>query len=124
MLLVTAGTACTVMGIRWDLRLRCNDATATADGEVAWVIVIVRDGQTISTINNTAANNLYEPEQDVVAFGWGTTVDIDSDTRTAWVGTTKSMRKLKIGDTMVFAVLGTANNSSRIKGTIQLFCKF
>ncbi len=123
--LVTAATACTALGIRWVLTFRNVTGTATATGTVAWAIIILRDGRTANTISLTAGANLYEPEQDVLAFGRVNSIDdVTAQGGPPVEGQTKTMRKLKIGDKITFLAFGTAGNETSIAGTIQLFCKF
>ena len=122
--LVTPNAPCTIMGMRWQIGFRCNSGTATASGSVAWAIIILRDGRTANTMSFTGGSNLYEPEQDVLAFGRFESVDDASDSKFHEVGQTKTMRKLRVGDKITFIALGTASNETRVRGTVQLFCKF
>lgn len=124
--LVTAATACTATGIRWSLNVTGTVASA-ALCEGGWAIVILRDGRTANTMSFTGGANLYEPEQDVLAFGrWsvkGTTAN-NGPGSMHFEGDTKTMRKLKIGDKLAFIALGEATNSVEVTGTVQVFCRF
>lgn len=123
--LVTPNAPCTVMGIRWSMDAWIDDSTATADAEIAWAIVILRDGRTANTMSKTGGSNLYEPEQDVLAYGRFILRD-DAAGMAAhnFEGNTKTMRKLRVGDKITFLALGTASGNSDVRGTIQVFCKF
>ncbi len=115
----TATTACTVTGLRWDLATSQQAATGAAKGR--WAIVIVRDGLSAQTMAISDASSLYDPEQDVMAFGSWT---IDNNVESFhWVGDTKTMRKLRIGDAIIFIAVGVATNTSNVEGVIQMFCK-
>ena len=124
--LVTAATACTATGIRWSFDINASHAS-TAVTSVAWAIVILRDGRTANTLAISAGSNLYEPEQDVLAFGRGTVMQSSSTAGPKSVhfeGDTKTMRKLKIGDKLTFIALGEATNVTELLGTVQVFCRF
>ena len=121
-------TPCTIQGIRWSMLIEGDAGTVGNDHDYAWAIILVRDGFTANTIANTAnLAALYEPEQDVVAFGVGTSHSSSSATTGTvdanWAGKTKSMRKLKVGDVMQFAIRGIATETVRVRGCIQLFCQ-
>ncbi len=120
-LLVGATFPCTVTGLRWSLGL-LNGATSAT--RVDWAIVIVRDGLSASTMSQTDAASLYQPEQDVMAFGSTRLADLDAGTGPAGFqmeGSTKSMRKLMGGDALVFIVL--SETAMNVDGVIQVFCK-
>lgn len=124
--LVTAATACTATGIRWSLNI-ASDTTVTAFAEGAWAIIILRDGNTANTMSFTGGANLYEPEQDVLAFGRFSVAGFSSTTGPAsqhFEGDTKTMRKLKIGDKLSLIALGEATNTCKVSGTVQVFCRF
>ena len=120
-LYLTAG-ACTVLGFRWSLSGLGN---TSASARFFWAMVMVRDGQAASAFTLTNNGNFYEPEQDVVAFGTGTTADADAGTGPTvvyWEGTSKTSRKLRDGDNMVLIARVNANTGT-IYGVVQLFCK-
>lgn len=97
----------------------------TAQANLFWAIVIVRDGLSASTIATSDGAAMYEPEQDVLAFGVVSTADLDAGAGPAvvnWEGTTKSMRKLMGGDKLQFISINPAN-AGVVKGCVQLFCK-
>jgi len=123
--LVEPNSACTVVGIRWSLSFRLVAGSATADAVIGWAIIILRDGRTANTMSFTGGANLYEPEQDVLAFGRLQLVDGTTGNQLYHVNDmTKTMRKLKVGDKITFIALGSANGNTEVRGTVQLFCKF
>lgn len=128
--LVTAATACTSTGIRWSLNVASVDAADTSGQDGAWSIIILRDGRTANTMALTAGANLYEPEQDVLAFGYFQIQGKGDATGTGpsvmhFEGNTKTMRKLKIGDALTFIAIGRkAAVECDVTGVIQIFCKF
>ena len=90
-----------------------------------WVIVKVPDGETLQTMLLTDGNSLYQPEQNVLAFGaWGM-ADIDQSSPSVQLveGQSKAMRKMQAGDSLQFAVLANTGTATEIRGTVQFFCK-
>ena len=128
--LVTAATACTVFGIRWSFWVQGDAGTEGTQHPYAWAIVRQREGTTLVSLNTGDANTFYTPEQDVLAFGYGTsrsdasTTSGVSPTKTNWNDKSGSKRKLIIGDKIVFIINGIATETVRCEGSIQLFCKF
>ena len=127
--LVTASTACTATGIRWSLGVISTDPADTGTCQGSWAIIILRDGDTAQTMSLTGGANLYEPEQDVLAFGrWEIHAKGDATgtgpSAMHFEGETKTMRKLKIGDKLTLIALGTAAAEVRVGGTVQVFCRF
>lgn len=112
----TAVAACTVTGIRWTFGTKSN----SNNQEVAIALVLVRDGQSVSTLSFTAGSNLYEPEQDVLMYYHGGCAALYNN---GLVGSTKTMRKLKNGDQLKLIGLGDNATADTLVGTIQLFCK-
>ena len=120
-------SACTALGIRWSLFVQGDAGTVGVPHDFRWAIIRLADGFTANTINGTDAGSFYDPEQDVLAFGVGTsftsaTANVGHDTPT-WNGSTKSMRKLLVGDRIIFICKGEATNTVKVRGVIQLFCK-
>lgn len=113
----------TITGLRWELSAVRSGGTATTFGHLAWAIVVVPAGTTISTMTLASAGSLYDPEQMVLAFGRGCTWDAAQGVVLNWEGSTKSMRKLKTGDKLVFTVFGTATERHDLTGTVQFFYK-
>ncbi len=128
--IITASTACTATGLRWFFNVGSDDVSDVGLLSGAWAIIILRDGRTANTLSLTGGANLYEPEQDVLAFGAYMVMGQGDVTGVgpgimSYQGDTKTMRKLKIGDALTFIALGdSATKGVTINGTIQVFCKF
>ena len=117
--LFTATFPCTLFGLRWNGAVMQNAGTGFADFK--WVIVIVRDGQTISTLGVSDAADLYQPEQHVLAFGAGM---VDNNVEVMELsGSTKTMRKMQLGDTLVFVIRNIATDTVNTRVAVQFFCK-
>ncbi len=126
--LTVGKTPCTVLGVRWSMFIEGDAGSVGVDHDYAWAIVLVRESQTASTLDNvTNGNSFYDPEQDVIAFGVGFSHASSSATtgvQDAMItGKTKAMRKLRVGDQMQFIIRGIATETVRMRGCIQLFCK-
>lgn len=113
----------TITGLRWSLSVVRSGGTASTFGQFAWAIVVVPSGTTISTMSLTAAASLYEPEQNVLAFGKGCSWNNAGTDIAMYEGSTKSMRKLKAGDALVFTTFGTATERHDLSGCVQFFYK-
>ncbi len=110
----------TVVGLRWALA-GIQDAGTGAPSFLQWCVVVVQDGNAASTMVTTDAADMYTPEQDVLAFGNGLTkVGIEGVT---WEGTTKTMRKMKQGDQLLFIAVAEVTHTWELRGTIQFFFK-
>jgi len=122
--LFTSTFPCTVTGLRWDLGSPATPETPqTAFSNIQWVIVLVKEGNTANDISFSAAiNTLYNPEQNVLASGYGLMGD---PFKPSWHGTTKTMRKMQTGDSLVivFAPGTTPSANAFFGGIIQFFCK-
>lgn len=117
--LITATFPCTVVGLRWSFGTNQDGGTGLAQGR--WSIIINRDGSTINTMSSGVGTVLYEPEQDVLAFGaWQTDNNVQGS---HFDSSTKTMRKLQGGDELVFLATGAATNTSSLHGVVQFFCK-
>lgn len=113
---------CTLMGIRWDGLMHSASAGAQA---AYWALVRVRSGYSQSTISITDSTALYEPEEDVLAFGVAYTPDSDQVGDSYPIrGVSKARRRLMPGDTIVFCIRGVNTvNGSTLHLPIQLFAK-
>ena len=123
--LVTATTACTAVDIRWTFYVEGDGGTAGLKHDYSWLIALVPDGTTINSIALTDAASMYDPEQHVLAFGYGCSADASAALVDPfyWLGTTKTSRKLRIGDKITFAVKGITTETVRVRGCVQIFCK-
>ena len=127
--LFTATSPCTVMGIRWTGHVQGDAGTVGNKHDYEWAIVKVNDGDgAANNIDRTNGGKFYVPEQNVVAFGVGS--DNASSTSTTgmqvsprWEGTTKSMRKYRVGDKLNFIIRGIAVDTVRCRFSVQFFCK-
>ncbi len=119
--LTTATFPCTITGIRWNLGFQGN---ATSTAIIHWCIIIVRDGNAANTIATSDASDMYTPEQNVLSYG---VAMLSADSSTAGTnvilmeGSTKTMRKLLLGDRIDIIML--ASQASSVNGVVQLFCK-
>ncbi len=121
--LKTTTFPCTVVGVRWSIGFRGNITTA---GDVFWIIVVVPDGEAVNAIATSDGADMYTPEQNVIAFGTVAIADADQasgPSAQSIEGTTKTMRKLKSGDQLMFSAISTSANDSLVQGTVQFFCK-
>ncbi len=112
----------TIVGLRWSLS--CIQDAGTALSQLTWAIVVLPDGNT--TANNMSATNgssMYQPEQQVLAFGNASGTGADLGGPTQFDGTTKTMRKLRSGDRIAFIALAEATNTYKVFGTVQFFSK-
>lgn len=116
-----AGFPSTLTGLRWSLQF-IRDAGALLSS-VRWAIVVVPDGAGASTMSFTDTNTLYQPEQNVLAFGQAVGVGAGAIVN-LMDGTTKTMRKLRVGDQVHLLLLGSvAVESWTCTGTVQFFEK-
>ena len=90
----------------------------------AIVIVIVRDGQTVSAISLSNATSLYEPEQDVL---WYEIFRLPTGANAVWsipmMGDVKGQRKLKTGDRIMMLVLADTADSFDMALSTTIFVK-
>ena len=125
--LLAPAAACTVLGIRWSMFIEGDAGSVGSPHEFRWAIIQLPDGRTAEELDSTNAGSLYEPEQQVLAFGIGVSRVSSTSSVSQFVptivGKTKSMRKLRVGDRVVFIVKGIATETIRVRGIVQLFCK-
>ena len=126
--LFTATTPCTIMGIRWSGFIEGDAGTVGNKHDYQWAIVKVNDGDgAANSISRTEGATLYVPEQNVLAFGVGT--DNQSATSASGMntklfeGSTKSMRKYRVGDKLNFICRSIATETVRAQLCVQIFCK-
>ncbi len=114
----------TMTGLRWVLNFRSNSAAASPVG--SWVIVLVPEGDSINAISQTDGATMYNPEQNVLAFGVIAVADTDGTTGPRIMkveGSTKTMRKLKSGDKLQLGTLSDTVTSINMDGVVQFFMK-
>ena len=93
-----------------------------------WALVYLQESRSASTLSIANGNDLYLPEQDVLACG-----SFSSNDTTAAVDVPpsqyqppmklKSQRKMKEGDALAFIVLSNTANSGVLTGTMTAFFK-
>lgn len=121
--LKTTTFPCTIVGLRWTLTGSAATAAATLNH---WAIVIVQDGEAANTPGTSNGGNFYQPEQNVLAFG---AFYIEANNSSCgpcshtFEGSTKTMRKLKQGDTMLLIGLCSVATGCVFDGVVQFFCK-
>ena len=115
----TAAFPCTMTGLRWDLNFHQDAGTGLCIFQ--WAIVFLGEAQTVDALSLVASATLYEPEQDVLTWGIGS-IQTSNETKD-WRGTTKTMRKMKVGDRLVFLLRGIATETVAVLGAVQFFCK-
>ncbi len=120
--LITATFPCTITGLRWDLS--CLSEHNAVDN-IAWAIVIIKQGNTASQIGLGDSGSFYNPETDCLAFGLKA---LDADAQGSgyshsWTGSTKTMRKLMGGDKLAIIMKGSVGAVKNVFGCIQFFCK-
>ena len=121
--LFTSTFPCTITGIRWSIGVTGG---TTSGCTIYWALIMVRDGDTISTMSTSDGADFYNPEQEVLSFGLFQLDDKDSATggpvSMTTMGSTKTMRKYMGGDTLQFITISTIAGCS-CRALVQFFCK-
>lgn len=122
-ILKTTTFPCTIAGMRWHISFQ--NALTTDSEHIYWAIVIVHDGQAVSVPATSDAGDFYTPEQNVLAFGIMSGDDADSGGLVTVMqeGQSKTMRKLRQGDQVIFTTLGINGTAGIIRAIVQFFCK-
>lgn len=114
---------CTITGLRWNIDVETDSLTEVF---MIWAIVILREGVAADTISFSGGASIYQPEQNVLAWGYcnlpPTTSSGGPEVR-HFEGTTKTMRKLMMGDQIVVITKPSAVHTGNVGGVIQSFCK-
>ncbi len=114
----------TIVGLRW---ASSYGHTSTASpAQIVWAIVVVRDGETASTMGLVDGASFYTPEQNCLAFGIFRAGDrdlVNSDISHNWDGSTKTMRKMAVGDELHIITLGEIAAQGQFRGIVQFFTK-
>ncbi len=120
--IVDATFPSTITGIRWDLSFAQSAGTGVC--EFSWAIVIVKEGNIADNMVLTHAAQFYTPEQNCLVYGTELIVNGPTHGMTKHAsGTTKTMRKLMIGDRILFLFRGVATDTAGCVGVIQCFQK-
>ncbi len=112
----------TVTGLRWSVCVRASLVTGPA--EIFWAIVVVPQGDTIDAMSIGDGTSFYAPEKNVLTFGIFEGPDADlgvGPVLHVFEGTTKTMRKFMVGDTLAFISNANNANAGRITAIIQVF---
>ena len=129
--LSTAAFPCTLVGLRWELGTPMSeDSVSSSQSAFNWAIVLVKEGNVASELptGGTQGQSFYNPEQNVLAWG-SAPVTHDAGNNfadaTRWDGTTKTMRKMQVGDELHLLVRtgGVTIQNNSFTGCIQFFCK-
>ncbi len=121
--LKTTTFPCTIAGLRWHISFL--NVLTTGSEFVYWALVIVHDGQAVSAPATSDGGDFYTPEQNVLAFGIISASDADAGGNIIVMqqGQSKTMRKLKQGDQLIFTTLGINGTAGEVRAIVQYFCK-
>jgi len=109
----------TMVGLRWEINVIQSLGTGVCT--FSWAIVYLREGETLDALTFADGATLYKPEQNVLVFGTGQISNDKWDKH--FSGHTKTMRKLMVGDEIVFVLQGVATNEGICNAIIQCFLK-
>lgn len=120
-----ASSPCTITGLRWEFDFVKIAGSTPVD--VVWALVVVAQGKDPNSLNLSNGSTIYEPEQDCLAYGranlnyWASG---NGGQIRHFMGSTKAMRKLKVGDR--FALIVKANDDAKLgmAGIVQFFLKY
>ena len=128
--LTTNTFPCTITGLRWELSSPIHADSGVSNSYLNWAIVLVKEGNSPNALPSgvqTVAGSLYNPEQNVLASGSGTLApNVTGNYNTVWRGSTKTMRKMQVGDELfiLYNIGATTNITDAVfGGTVQFFCK-
>ncbi len=89
---------CVISGLRWDLSALLFSGGARLG---IWIFVVVPSGDTLpNLISNTNMSNVYQPTENIIAFGSWALDPVVTITHTQ--GTSSASRKLYKGDQIFF----------------------
>jgi len=124
-LLIVQEGALTLTGLRWNLSFRTN--TGAGPPQFWWAIVVVKDGNDVNAIGISNLDQMYTPEQSVMAWGAGV-VNASGDSggpkSVHQMGTTKVMRKMMEGDSLHLVTTADIQAGVLIGGGVQFFTLF
>lgn len=110
---------CKITGLRWNLTIsNIDDFRQIA----AWLIIVLREGDTVNSISLSEGSQLYQPQENVIAYGL-TFVDQRSRSNhsTKWKDSTKATRQLQSGDTLFMINVSDRAEELDLIGAIQFF---
>ena len=114
----------TLVGLRWALSF--NSTLTSGPATMSWAIVVVRDGETANLMDRNDAATFYQPEQNCLTFGLARAPDADAGggpLTTQFTDTTKTMRKMAVGDELRLIADGSAASMGTFNGVVQFFTK-
>ena len=114
----------TVTGMRWEFSV--HTGSSDVPGFIHWAIVKVQEGDTANNLSTSDASTLYAPEENVLAFGTAALEPRASPSGPStreWSGSTKTMRKLKAGDTLQWIAICNEADLATFRGVVQFFSK-
>lgn len=117
--LLTVTFPCTIVGLRWDFSIAAD--AGSANSFAYWCIQVVKDGLTTPTMGVSDGGDFVTPEQNVLTFG--TSIANNGNWGNHVAGSTKTMRKLMGGDTVIFSLRSEGTNTCEFQGVVQFFCK-
>lgn len=113
----------TVTGLRW-VTYGYDTNVAAGIIKIPYAVVKVRDGAAVGTptVDTPAGGAIYQPEVDVIAFGFLPISQASDSLVNPIEGSTKSMRKLNRGDA-IYVVTGALTATQFISVQAQMFYK-
>ncbi len=111
----------TVTGLRWDVSV--VQEAGTAFTVLVWAIVVVPQGTVTSVMSVANGATFYSPEKNVLTWGIANSITSSGALGKQWIGSTKTMRKLQVGDKIVMICLASATNTWSLNATVQYFLK-
>ena len=124
--LMTVVDPVTVGGFIWDLNSTAVTDPASGPGYAYWAIVVVREGVTVGTLGVANGSPPYQPEENCIVAAGVNVGDIGLGTAIGHQhqGRSKTMRKLKGGDTVHFIMRGSqATQVMTTIGVVTFFAK-
>ena len=126
LLLYTVVDPVTVGGFIWGINTSAVVDPASGPALVTWAIIVSREGITVGTLGIGNGSDVYTPGENVIVGGMFNVGDIALGTSVSHEhsGKTKTMRKLKGGDTVHFIARGVvATQQVTASGVITFFAK-
>ncbi len=117
--ITTCTYPCTITGLRWGLSFNQFGGSATC--HYVWAIIYLREGETIDGLSFADGLTFYKPESSVLVWGYGAMRNLQTTNYAE--GTTKTMRKMQLGDSVQFIMRGITTEESEVRGCVQLFLK-
>lgn len=101
----------TITGLRWEITVDGSGWIAGQECQVIWVIARVPNGTTTAqkSLNWPDTTHIYDPEEDVLAWGQAILKADQQWRQKDFEGHTKSMRKMKGGDSLSLFVYAYVN---------------